>query len=71
MTIEINIIVQQTPIGIDVNINASGTGSEVEKNEPQFIHDALATVLSCRADFEAINKGSIANTFNRRGHHVH
>ncbi|WP_438805181.1 hypothetical protein [Sodalis sp. (in: enterobacteria)] len=71
MTIEINIIVQQTSIGIDVNINASGTGSEIEKKETQFIHDALATVLLCRADFEAINKGSIANTFNKRGHHVH
>lgn len=71
MTIEINIIVQQTPIGIDVNINASDEGSEIEKKEAQFIHDALATVLSCRADFEAINKNAIANTFNRRGHHVH
>ncbi|WP_438805401.1 hypothetical protein [Sodalis sp. (in: enterobacteria)] len=71
MTIEMNIIVQQTPIGIDVNISASGTGSEVEKKEAQFIHDALATVLSCRADFEAINKGFIANKFNRRAHHVH
>ncbi|MGL9774157.1 MAG: hypothetical protein ACR5LG_10165 [Sodalis sp. (in: enterobacteria)] len=71
MTIEISIIAQQTSIGIDVNINASGTDSEVEKKEAQFIHDVLATVLSCRADFEAINKNSIANIFNRRGHHVH
>ncbi|WP_025245322.1 hypothetical protein [Candidatus Sodalis pierantonius] len=71
MTIEIKIVVQQTPLGIDMNINASGVGSEVEKKEAQFIHDALATVLSCRADFESINKGSITNAFNRRGYHVH
>ncbi|MGL9774664.1 MAG: hypothetical protein ACR5LG_13940, partial [Sodalis sp. (in: enterobacteria)] len=47
MTIEMNIIVQQTHIGIDVNINASGTGSEVKKKEAQFIRNAFATVLSC------------------------